>query len=68
MVYSSVVRLLALRPKKSAATRLIPAKHVVSTMHGTRTVLLNGHNGHYWGLDETGSRIWELLSAGKSAT
>ncbi len=44
--------------------RLLPAKHVVSTMHGTRTVLLDSRSGHYYGLDEVGSRIWNLAQAG----
>jgi hypothetical protein len=48
----------------SADNRLIPAKHVVSTMHGTRTVLLDSRSGHYYGLDEVGSRIWTLAQAG----
>jgi hypothetical protein len=47
-----------------AATRLVPAQHVVSTMHGTRTVLLDARSGHYWGLDEVGSRIWTLTNEG----
>lgn len=50
--------------KQSANSRLIPAKHVVSTMHGTRTVLLDSRSGHYYGLDEVGSRIWNLAQAG----
>lgn len=50
--------------KNSANSRLIPAKHVVSTMHGTRTVLLDSRSGHYYGLDEVGSRIWNLAQAG----
>jgi hypothetical protein len=49
---------------KRADSRLIPAKHVVSTMHGTRTVLLDSRSGHYYGLDEVGTRIWGLAQAG----
>ncbi|HET9439390.1 MAG TPA: PqqD family protein [Longimicrobiales bacterium] len=33
-------------------------------MHGTRTVLLDSRSGHYYGLDEVGSRIWSLAQAG----
>ncbi|HEY0808741.1 MAG TPA: PqqD family protein [Longimicrobiales bacterium] len=33
-------------------------------MHGTRTVLLDSRSGHYYGLDEVGSRIWYLAEAG----
>ena len=50
--------------KQCADSRLSPAKHVVSTMHGTRTVLLDSRSGHYYGLDEVGSRIWHLAEAG----
>lgn len=53
--------------RERANDRLIPAKHVVSTMHGTRTVLLDAHSGHYYGLDEVGSRIWHLAQAGFGA-
>jgi hypothetical protein len=44
--------------------KLLPAKHVVSTAHGSRTVLLDSRSGHYYGLDEVGSRIWNLAEAG----
>ncbi|MGQ0816176.1 MAG: PqqD family protein [Gemmatimonadota bacterium] len=53
--------------RKRAATRLIPAKHVVSTMHGMRTVLLDSRSSHYYGLDEVGSRIWALTRNGLTA-
>ena len=49
---------------KRADSRLTPAKHVVSTMHGARTVLLDSRSGRYYGLDEVGSRIWNLAEAG----
>lgn len=63
MVFSFAFRLPSFKPK-SAATRLVPAEYVVSTVHGTRTVLLDVRNGHYWGLDEVGSRIWQLTEQG----
>lgn len=47
-----------------ADSRLKPTKHVVSTVHGTRTVLLDSRSGRYFGLDEVGSRIWQLAEAG----
>ena len=50
--------------KQCADSRLSPAKHVVSTMHGTRTVLLDSRSGRYYGLDEVGSRIWSLVESG----
>jgi len=65
MVFSFAFRLPF---KKSAATRLAPADHVVSTVHGTRTVLLDVRNGHYWGLDEVGTRIWSLTEEGLQPT
>lgn len=67
MVFSFAFRLPALKPKK-AATRLTPADHVVSTVHGARTVLLDVRNGRYWGLDEVGTRIWTLTGEGLTAT
>ncbi len=66
---SSVDMVLFFRSRNPAATkradsRLSPAKHVVSTMHGTRTVLLDSRSGRYYGLDEVGSRIWSLAREG----
>ncbi len=65
---TGVIMVFSFRTKTSAETRadgrLLPAKHVVSTMHGTRTVLLDSRSGHYYGLDEVGSRIWNLAQAG----
>jgi hypothetical protein len=37
------------------------AAHVVSAAEGERTVLLDPVQGEYFGLDEVGTRIWELL-------
>ncbi len=57
--------------KRSAArgrAPLTPARHVVSTAHGHRTVLLDSRSGHYYGLDEVGSRIWSLAGAGLTPT
>lgn len=67
-VGEGVVEMFSFRSKVSAEKRsygrLAPAKHVVSTMHGGRTVLLDSRSGHYYGLDEVGSRIWELAQRG----
>jgi len=63
MVFSFKLRFPAFKPK-SADSRLVPAEHVVSTMHGTRTVLLDAYSGHYWGLDDVGTRIWSLMQDG----
>ena len=37
------------------------AEHVVTAAEGDRTVLLDPRQGEYFGLDEVGTRIWELL-------
>jgi hypothetical protein len=46
----------------SAGHRLVPARHVVSAVHGTRTVLLDPRRGRYYGLDEVGGRVWALAT------
>ncbi|HSL71116.1 MAG TPA: PqqD family protein [Longimicrobiales bacterium] len=51
----------------SAANRLVPAKHVVVAVHGTRTVLLDPRRGRYYGLDEVGGRVWTLAGENLSA-
>ncbi|HSU15795.1 PqqD family protein [Longimicrobium sp.] len=43
------------------------AEHVVSAAEGDRTVLLDPVQGEYFGLDEVGTRIWELLPAHPTA-
>ena len=48
----------------SAGLRLVPAKHVVTAVHGTRTVLLDPRRGRYYGLDEVGGRVWALMKEG----
>ena len=42
------------------------AEHVVAASEGDRTVLLDPVNGEYFGLDEVGSRIWQLLPSHRS--
>lgn len=37
------------------------AEEVVSAREGDRTVLLDPVRGEYYGLDEVGTRVWELL-------
>lgn len=45
--------------------RRFTANHsVVGAELGSETVLLNVETGIYYGLDEVGTRIWHLLSAG----
>ncbi len=43
------------------------ADKVVSAREGDRTVLLDPVRGEYYGLDEVGSRVWELLPDHPSA-
>ena len=43
------------------------AEHVVSAAEGDRTVLLDPVGGAYFGLDEVGTRIWELLPSHPTA-
>lgn len=40
---------------------------VVSRQVGDETVILNVETGMYYGLDDVGTRIWQLLSEGRSA-
>lgn len=40
----------------------LPADKVVFVKHGDRTVLLDYARGEYYGLDEVGTRMWELLA------
>lgn len=42
------------------------AAHVTSTREGGRTVLLDHGGGAYFGLDEVGTRVWDLLGGGVS--
>lgn len=40
-----------------------PAADVVIARQDGRSVLLDLRRERYWGLDETGTRIWEMVSA-----
>jgi hypothetical protein len=57
-------------PRQDAApgpeSRWRHAPDVTSTREGDRTVLLDHRAGAYFGLDEVGTRVWELLGAGAS--
>jgi len=55
-----------LHTTSSADCRLVPARHVSTTVHGTRTVLLDPLRGRYIGLDEVAGRIWQLAQRGAS--
>ena len=41
-----------------------PSRHVLSAVHGDRTVLLDLRKERYYGLDEVGTRVWALLREG----
>jgi hypothetical protein len=64
-----------LRKQRGAAAAPAPvddrfkrAAHVVSAAEGDRSVLLDPEGGEYFGLDEVGTRIWELLPAHPTAS
>ncbi|HEX6041227.1 PqqD family protein [Longimicrobium sp.] len=42
------------------------AAQVTSTREAGRTVLLDHRGGAYFGLDEVGTRVWDLLGGGAS--
>lgn len=41
---------------------------VVARMVGAETVILDLESGTYFGLDEVGTRVWQLLQQGKTIT
>lgn len=49
----------------SSATFRIPAQ-VMARQVGDETVILDLVSGLYFGLDEVGSRVWELIAQGES--
>jgi len=44
--------------------RYRPSREVVTARRDGRCVLLDLRRTRYWGLDETGTRIWDLLLEG----
>jgi Coenzyme PQQ synthesis protein D (PqqD) len=58
----SAVTSLSLTPE----TRISIAKEQVSTELGGEAVILNLKTGVYYGLDQVGSRIWNLLQEPKT--
>ena len=46
--------------------RILPAESVIYAELEDEAVLLQVDRGIYFGLDETGTRIWQLLSDGRS--
>jgi hypothetical protein len=47
------------------ATRVRPAKDVLVRDLGGEAVLLDVASGSYFGLDEVGTRIWQLIAGGE---
>ncbi|HYJ78185.1 MAG TPA: PqqD family protein [Longimicrobiaceae bacterium] len=50
----------------SSTTAFRPSEQVGATGEGGRTVLLDYAGGQYYGLDEVGTRIWELVQGGST--
>ena len=46
--------------------RVKPAKDVLFRDLGSEAVLLDLASGSYFGLDEVGTRIWQLITAGET--
>ncbi|MBI4410085.1 MAG: PqqD family protein [Gemmatimonadetes bacterium] len=61
-----IAGLLARRSERLARGVVHRAAHVAAAHHGARTILLDARRGRYYGLDEVGGRIWELLEPGAS--
>ena len=59
------MRFLRRRPPADArSARLRPAEHVARVQKGGRSVLLDMDHERYFGMDEVGTRVWELLREG----
>ena len=52
------------RSPVQASDAYLPAATVSWMRQGDRTVLLDAERGEYYGLDEVGGEIWELLRTG----
>ena len=50
----------------SAASPFRIPEHVLSRKLDDEMVLLNLDSGEYFGLNDTGTRVWELLADGRS--
>jgi hypothetical protein len=48
----------------SDSSRLTVPEHVVARQASGETVVLNLDNEHYYGLEDVGTRFWELVEAG----
>jgi hypothetical protein len=52
-------------PPIGAELSFRPEPHVAAAREGGRTVLLDYRDGEYYGLDEVGSRVWDLVAEGR---
>ncbi len=64
MLASGVGEASAAAAMEVDGTTYRPSRDVVTARRDGRCVLLDLARTRYWGLDETGSRIWELLLEG----
>jgi hypothetical protein len=48
------------------AYKTVISQHVLARQVGEETVMLDLDNGTYYGLDQVGTRIWQLLAEGKT--
>ena len=46
------------------ARQLLPSQQAMESRVGEETVILHLERGTYYGLDQLGTRIWELLKGG----
>jgi Coenzyme PQQ synthesis protein D (PqqD) len=58
--------MLAINGSWTTDTTFRPGAQVGATGQGGHTVLLDYAGGQYYGLDEVGTRIWELVRDGKT--
>jgi hypothetical protein len=53
----------SLRWEQVSDSRAVVPRHVVLRQFAAETVLLNVESGHYYGMDEAGTRFFEVLKA-----
>ncbi|MCI0435630.1 MAG: PqqD family protein [Gemmatimonadetes bacterium] len=64
MLTSGVGEASAVVSRRGGSELYRPSRDVVTARRDDRCVLLDLDRTRYWGLDETGTRIWELLVDG----
>jgi hypothetical protein len=48
------------------SAKITVPEHVLARQVGDETVILDLQNGHYYGLDLVGVRMWQLMTAGQT--